>query len=267
MSSTWDPRLQTVIEDAGEVAGYLWQKGWAERNAGNISVDVTKLISFEGGNLAVSPCESFTSSYPALAGRCYLITGTGKRMRDLPGRPGQNATLIRLSDDGSKYHILGEGEFCCKPTSELNSHMGIHQTLRDAGAPQMAVLHTHPNELIALTHIKMYADESRLNRLLWSMHPETKIVIPEGVGLTPYRAPGSEQLEVATLEALAGRRVVIWEKHGAVAVGSDVFEAFDLIDTLNKSAQVFFLCASAGKTPEGLTSAQIDELEDIFCWK
>jgi rhamnulose-1-phosphate aldolase len=264
MSSSMNPQLQTLIGDAGEVAGYLWQKGWAERNAGNISIDITHLAPPELTGCDAPLYDTFAAGYPALANRCYLITGTGKRMRDLPGRPGQNATLIRLSADGRGYHFLRRDEFCCKPTSELNSHMGIHQMLRQAGARQMAVLHTHPNELIALTHMRAYHDEAALNGLLWAMHPETKIVVPEGVGFVPYRVPGSDQLEAATLHALQGRRVVIWEKHGAVAVGMDVFEAFDLIDTLNKSAQVFFLCMSAGEAPDGLTDAQIDELEDIF---
>ena len=128
------------------------------------------------------------------------------------------------------------------------------------GAPQCAVLHTHPNELLALTHLKAINDEAALNRLLWAMHPETKTVIPEGVGLAPYQAPGSAALEAATLRAIAEHRVILWEKHGVVAIGRDVFEAFDMIDTLNKSAQVYFLCAATGAVPQGLTDAQVAEL-------
>ena len=35
------PCLSKKIEEAAEVAGYLWQKGWAERNGGNITVNIT----------------------------------------------------------------------------------------------------------------------------------------------------------------------------------------------------------------------------------
>ena len=35
------PELKRCIEQVAEVAGYLWQKGWAERNGGNIVVNVT----------------------------------------------------------------------------------------------------------------------------------------------------------------------------------------------------------------------------------
>ena len=37
--------LMSEIGRIAEVAGYLWTKGWAERNGGNISVNVTDLLS------------------------------------------------------------------------------------------------------------------------------------------------------------------------------------------------------------------------------
>ena len=38
------PELRREIEKVSEVAGYLWEKGWAERNGGNIVVNVTEYI-------------------------------------------------------------------------------------------------------------------------------------------------------------------------------------------------------------------------------
>ena len=35
------PELAQRVAEVAEVAGYLWQKGWAERNGGNITVNVT----------------------------------------------------------------------------------------------------------------------------------------------------------------------------------------------------------------------------------
>ena len=32
--------LEKKINEIAEVAGYLWQKGWAERNGGNITVNI-----------------------------------------------------------------------------------------------------------------------------------------------------------------------------------------------------------------------------------
>ena len=33
-----NPKLAAVINDVAAVAGYIWQKGWGERNGGNITV-------------------------------------------------------------------------------------------------------------------------------------------------------------------------------------------------------------------------------------
>ncbi|MBL2126873.1 rhamnulose-1-phosphate aldolase, partial [Klebsiella pneumoniae] len=36
--------LKAVVDQIAEVTGYLWQKGWAERNGGNITVNVTEYM-------------------------------------------------------------------------------------------------------------------------------------------------------------------------------------------------------------------------------
>ena len=38
-------KLMAEIGRIAEVAGYLWTKGWAERNGGNISVNLTDLMN------------------------------------------------------------------------------------------------------------------------------------------------------------------------------------------------------------------------------
>ena len=41
------PQLSAEIEKVAEVALYLWQKGWAERNGGNITVNITEYVDSE----------------------------------------------------------------------------------------------------------------------------------------------------------------------------------------------------------------------------
>ena len=41
------PALAKAVNDVAEVAGYLWQKGWAERNGGNITVNITEFVDEE----------------------------------------------------------------------------------------------------------------------------------------------------------------------------------------------------------------------------
>ena len=38
------PALKAAVWQVAETAGYLWTKGWAERNGGNITVNVTEYV-------------------------------------------------------------------------------------------------------------------------------------------------------------------------------------------------------------------------------
>ena len=46
---------------------------------------------------------------------------------------------------------------------------------------------------------------------------------------------------VSYADAAEGHDVVLWEKHGVLAVDTDIIEAFDQIDVLNKAAQIYLL--------------------------
>ena len=39
--------LAKEVDKVAEVAGYLWQKGWAERNGGNITINITEFVDDE----------------------------------------------------------------------------------------------------------------------------------------------------------------------------------------------------------------------------
>ena len=57
--------LAKVVGDVAEVAGYLWQKGWAERNGGNITVNITEHIDDAIRQLpAISPVYQIGATLP-----------------------------------------------------------------------------------------------------------------------------------------------------------------------------------------------------------
>lgn len=258
--------LEKIIEDITEVAKILWELGWAESNAGNISVNVTEHIPDDIGELNKFSSGEIDKSYPELSGFSFFITGAGARMRDLAKEPSENACILRIAEKSNKYHMLWgkKSGLGFEPTSEIHCHLSIHRFLLEKKAPQKVIIHAHPEELTALTHVKEYKQESRLNRLLWSMNPAAKIIIRKGVGLVPYRVPGSAELAQATIKAIEKHDVVLWEKHGCLAIGADVLETFDQVDILNKAARMFLTCKSAGLDPEGLSAAQLIELERLF---
>ena len=212
------PALKKEVEKIAEVAGYLWQNGWAERNGGNITVNITDLVDDEIKALpAISEVKQIGTALPALKGCYFFCKGTGKRMRDLARWPMENGSIIRILDDCASYVIIADN--AVMPTSELPSHLSVHARLIEKGSNYKATVHTHPIELIAMSHNKKFMGKDVLSNLLWSMIPETKAFCPLGLGIVPYQLPGSLKLAEETLKELEDYDVVMWEKHGVFAKG------------------------------------------------
>ena len=170
MKSILDGRdaLRAEIMKTAEVAGYLWQNGWAERNGGNITVNVTDLVDDDIRQLpALSEVKPIGVTLPQLRGCYFYCKGTGKRMRDLARWPMQNGSIIRILDDCASYVIIGDEVVW--PTSELPSHLSVHARLIETGSPYKATVHTHPIELVAMSHNRAFLGKDVLTRILWSM--------------------------------------------------------------------------------------------------
>ncbi|MDO4934347.1 MAG: class II aldolase/adducin family protein, partial [Prevotella sp.] len=159
------PALKEEVDKIAEVAGYLWQNGWAERNGGNITVNVTELVDDEIRQmLAISDVIQIGVTLPQLKGCYFYCKGTGKRMRDLARRPMDNGSIIRILDDCASYVIIADN--AVMPTSELPSHLTVHAHLIETGSPYKATVHTHPIELVAMSHNKAFLGKDVLTKIL-----------------------------------------------------------------------------------------------------
>ncbi len=257
------PGLETEVEKIAEVAGYLWQNGWAERNGGNITVNITEFADDEMKAMpAISEVKQIGVTLPALKGCYFYCKGTGKRMRDLARRPMDNGSIIRILDDCASYVIIADNAVL--PTSELPSHLTVHAHLIETGSAYKATVHTHPIELVAMSHNRKFLEKDVLTNILWSMIPETKAFCPLGLGIVPYEMPSSNALADATLKELEDYDVVLWEKHGVFAKGLDVMDAFDQIDVLSKSAKIYINSKCMGFEPEGMSQEQMAEMSKAF---
>jgi rhamnulose-1-phosphate aldolase len=259
-------KFRKLADDVADIANYLWLKGWAERNAGNISVNVNHMVpgSIENPNTCMTI--PLPAPFAELAGMYFYVTGTGKRMRDLSKKPLQNSVLIRIDNDGNAFSMIpfsDSQQTEIQPTSELPTHLGIHQMIAQRQSNEKVVIHTHATELIALTHSPEFRSEKAISRLLWGMHPETIVLVPKGVGFVPYTLPGTSEIAIPTIHELQRHDVVIWEKHGVFAIGHTVSGTFDTIDIVCKSAKIWFLCKSAGFDPEGLSDEQLIDLKGL----
>lgn len=257
------PALKKEVDKIAEVAGYLWQNGWAERNGGNITVNITDLV--DDGVRSMEPISDaigIGETLPHLKGCYFFCKGTQKRMRDLARHPMDNGSVIRILDDCASYVIIADN--AVMPTSELPSHLLVHDSLVEKGSAYRATLHTHPIELVAMSHNRSFLKKDVLTTLLWSMIPETKAFCPLGLGIVPYEVPGSNELAQATLKELDDYDVVLWEKHGVFAKGLDIMDAFDQVDVLSKSAKIYIDSRAMGFEPEGMSTEQMADLTRIF---
>jgi rhamnulose-1-phosphate aldolase len=252
--------LERTFSEIADTARCLWEKGWAERNAGNISVNVTEFLSAEemSSLFGMGSPESFQGTRYTLGDQVIVVTTAGSRMRDLAKDPRKHLCVLKIDNDGSGYRNLSADNG--KPTSELPTHLSVHEMLVRTGSAARALVHTHCTELIALTQIRELCSTEKLNRLLWCMHPETILFVPEGLGFIPFEVPGTTGIAGGTVTVLEKHPVALWEKHGVLATGTTVADAFDTIDLLAKSARIYFMVKSAGYEPEGLTEDQLKKL-------
>ncbi len=257
--------IENQLNAVKEVASYLWEKGWAERNAGNISVDLSDYYPEND----FSPSDRYYKCNLPFesAGLTLFVTGAGERLRDLKYKADKVSCILKIDAQAKGYNIIwgGNGNKNFKPTSEFISHLTIHLNNRERGNGHKCVLHTHPIELIALSHNPfLRRDEDLLNKKLWSMLPEVRVFVPKGIAIIDYIIPGSKELAEATVNRLNERNVVLWSKHGALSSGKDAVEAFDFIDVLNKGAIIYLKCLQFGFVPEGLTDKEMQGLEIFF---
>jgi rhamnulose-1-phosphate aldolase len=251
--------LENTIAEIAGTARRLWEKGWAERNAGNISVNITGLISMqELERFDNSQIHSLPAGYSSLAGQILVVTSAGSRMRDLAKDPRNHLCLLKIDTSGANFKQWPEEGLA--PTSELPTHLAVHDMLVRKKSPAKALVHAHATELIALTQIREFCSTEALNHLLWGMHPETIMFVPKGLGFIPFELPGTSGIAEATTKTLEEYPVALWEKHGVLATGTTAADAFDMIDLLAKSARIYFMVKSAGFEPEGLTEEQLKQL-------
>ncbi len=247
-----------LIRAIGEVGKRLSEIDAAEGAAGNISVAVR-------GTLDVSGLFSETEeiplpmSVPELAGDSFLVTGSGRRLREILDDPEGNLGCLVVQPDGTTGLLLtSPRRRFGRLTSEFNSHLAVHYDRLRAGAKLHAVVHAQPPHLTYLSHIAAYQDEPFLNRHLLRWQPETIIQMPEGMGVLPFLVPGSMQLVEATRAALEQHQLAVWSRHGVIArADGSVMHACDLIEYAEAAARYEVLNLSAGEAAQGLSAEEI----------
>ena len=260
------PELDDLLEMMGEAGKHLAEIEASEGAAGNISVCLRWQIEPRTRFQVVDEIE-LPQPVPELAGATFLVTGSGRRLRELADEPTASIACIIVEEGGQagRLYTSYQRRFE-RVTSEFNSHLAVHYDQICATNTNFhAVIHAQPVHLTYLSHIPRYQDEQYLNTHLLRWQPETIVNLPEGIGFIPFRIPGSPELMSSNVRSLRKHRIVIWAKHGVMARSDvSVKRAADRVEYAETAAKYEYINLCAGEIGEGLSAEEIRVICETF---
>jgi len=258
--------MQKLIDEIKKTSGDMASRGWAESNGGNISLRLNeenfkKINDFR----PKSDLVNLPMAMPEIAGERFLVTGTGRFLRNIEVAPEKNIGVIEIDAKGEAYQLLWGYEPVGAPTSELPSHLLSHCRIKEkSNNRSFAFIHTHPNSVIALTYAVANLDTKSLSKLLWQSHAECVVVFPQGIEFLPWVMAGSINLGKATAEAMSRRNLAVWQFHGICGCGRNLDEAYGRIDVAEKAAEICLRVMAAGGVKQTLSDAQLRAIAANF---
>lgn len=249
------PSLDELLVSIGLGGSRVATIDAGEGAAGNISVCVGWPIEVRRHFPLAEPIELPVTA-PHLAGHTVLVTGSGRRLRDLAANPVASLGAVTIADDGVRATLrTAPTRLFERLTSEWNSHLAVHEdTVARTGTNFHAVVHAQPPHITYLSHIPAYQDEAQFNRRVMRWEPETIVQLPQGVGILPFMLPGSAELMAANVVSLRTHRIDVWCKHGVMARSDvSVTRAVDRIEYAEAAARFEYMDLVAGGRGEGLT--------------
>lgn len=251
------------IKEFGLILDKMHQNGWHERNSGNVSyiLKVSEIEPYLDINKVKRQID-LDCEVKDLSGKYILITGSGKYIKNVSKDPELNAGIIRIQDNGTHADIIWGFNDEGKPTSELSTHLLSHQARLKVSNKHRVVMHTHATHTMAMTFVHPLDDRS-FTRSLWKMCTESIVVFPDGVGVLPWMVCGNAEIGLATAKKMAHTRLVIWSLHGVFATGESLDDCFGLIETVEKSAQIYMMTAHL-KRINTLEDHQLKALAEAF---
>lgn len=243
----------------------MWLKGWDERNGGNVSLRLLEAdIEPYKNSLGSDRTLPIGEKIAGLAGQYFLVTGSGKYFRNVQLNPEENLGIVRVGKDEETIQLLWGFAGNAVPTSELSAHLKSHQVRQQVtGGRSRVIMHCHATNLIALTYV-LPLSPAAITRALWEMSTECLVVFPEGVGVLPWMVPGTNTIGAATAESMRKHPLTLWPFHGVFGAGATLDEAFGLIDTAEKAAEVLVKVLSMGGVRHTIQTQELLDLAARF---
>jgi rhamnulose-1-phosphate aldolase len=260
------PELEEILISIGAAGTRVADMDAGEGGAGNISACIGWPVEVRGRFPDVDRID-LPLPAPHLVGHRIVVTGSGRRLRDIAVDPAANLGVV-VVEEGGRTGLLhtSPGRLFERLTSEWNSHLGVHDdTVARTGTNFHAVVHAQPPHIVYLSHVPAYRDEAYLNARLLRWEPETIINLPQGIGYVGFRVPGAPELMAGNVESLRTHRIVLWAKHGVMARSDiSVTRAVDRVEYAETAARYEYMDLLTGGRAEGLTRDEIRSVVDTF---
>ena len=252
------------VQEMIEVTTNLYRLGWDERNGGNISylLEKNEVLPFLNPTELIREIPMIFDA-ASLAGKYFIVTGSGKYFKNVQANPAENLGIIRVKEDGKTLQLLWGLEDGAVPTSELPSHFMSHMARLEVDPENRIIMHNHATHLLAMSFTHDL-DEKAFTRTLWQMCTECLVVFPEGVSILPWIVPGTTEIGEATAAKMKETRLVLWPQHGIYGAGKDMDEVFGLIETAEKAAEVYTYVCAQGGIKQTISDENLRLLADSF---
>ena len=251
------------VEEMCKTTANMYRLGWDERNGGNISylLDEKEVGEYLDLNL-VKRVLPLGFDATTLAGKIFIVTGSGKYFKNVLDDPEDNLGIVRISADGQNAQLLWGYSGGGKCTSEFPAHLMSHMARLQVDPENRVVMHTHPTHTLAMNYVHEL-DDKKFSHTLWEMCTECIVIFPEGVGVLPWMLCGTNSIGEATADKMKDYRIVIWAMHGIYGAGKTMDETFGLIETVEKAAQIYMLTAHLPRI-NTIKDEEMVELAEFF---
>ena len=232
----------SFVKEVSEITSNMYRQGWDERNGGNISylIDEEEVRKYFPLDTYIRDIELGFTADEICSNKHCLVTGTGKYFKNVIKDPEENLGLVKIDSNGHTAHLLWGYRSGGRMTSEFPAHLMSHAERLKINPKNRVIMHTHPTYTICMGAC-LPTDEVIFTRKLWKSNTEAVVVFPEGIGVLPCMICGTNEIGEATANKMKEYRLVSWTNHGIYGAGNDIDEAFGLIETVEKTAQIYML--------------------------